>query len=168
MRSLKIISVLLAVAILFSCAAPPAIAPDAPPAAGMGRLVLYYPAYAFSDPALLFRKDKLDIGVASAHDCLLESGSYLVRDVAAGKQIIAISRCGALSTSRGAVYVTAGQTYYIRIMPYDSSITGIISGYPSEVVEPDAKPHTGPVEIKNMDAATALADIQSLKRVTGN
>ncbi len=85
--------------------------------------------------------------------CKLKSGSYLVKEIAPGKQSIAVLFCGMPGVSHLYMKAVAGETYYIRITPYDSSFTGIISGYPSENIPTDTPVHKQSSVIKNQDGS---------------
>lgn len=148
----------------------------APLPEGKARVVLYYPG------KFIGSDGRLQIVFDTVKSCQLNSESYLVKDVPAGEKNIAISFCGMPKISYVKLIAVAGERYYIRILPYDSSVTGILSGYPGESVPetqpfvprqaathnqpvipaPPAADHKGPFLIERVDEAAALEVLSSM------
>jgi hypothetical protein len=122
----------------------------------MAQLVIFYP-----NP-LIGTGSPVQVRIQDMGWCELKSGSYIIRNAAPGNQIIAFSMCGSAVISRAALKVSPGERYYIQVTPYDSSLLGVMSDYPSENVPPNSPPHKEPLEIKRVDEGTALQKLQSL------
>jgi hypothetical protein len=162
----RILGVML-VLLLAACSSPdPMLAAlrDTRPAPGAARLVIYYPA------KIVGSDGRVEVKFGEDQACLLDGGSYLVRDVMPGKQQIGFSFCGIRGISYLQINVATGMKYYIRVQPYDSSITGVLSGYPTEYVpenEPE-KIHKGPFQIERIDEPDALSELKSMKYISRN
>jgi len=122
----------------------------------MARMVILYPA------PIIGSNGMVQIKGNDARSCDLKSGSYAVRDIAPGDETLVFSFCGIPAISALRLKAVAGQKYYIRIRPYDSSFRGILSGYPSEYVPPGAPAHKGPFAIERLDEPQALSELRSL------
>jgi hypothetical protein len=181
----RLFALLAAFASLAGCASgddPGSRALHAPVPEGMARLVIFYPGKVIGSDG------RLQITFDAFKSCHLDSGGYLVRDLSPGDKTIAISFCGMPGVSYLKLYAVEGEKYYIRVVPYDSSFTGILSGYPSEAV-PEAPPashkgssgkssapsvepapapegqppHKGPFLIEREEEAAALKALSSLQ-----
>lgn len=135
---------------------------DAPLAAGTARLIVYYPGKVIGTDGAL----RITMNENNRQACDLRPDGYLVNDIPAQPQALAFSFCGMRGISLLHLEPTAGEKYYIRIKPYDSSLTGMLSGYASEYVPPNAPPHGGPFTIERVDEASALKELKGF--VPGN
>jgi hypothetical protein len=143
-----------------SSAPDPALAGlrDTAPRAGMARIVVFTPPY-------IIGGDILSVELNGVASCGLRPGTFLVREVEPGEEHLKFSFCSMAATPPYSVTAVAGKTYYIRVTPYDSSMTGILSGYPHENGPYDAKPHTGTFEVTFLKEPEALAELAKLKKV---
>jgi hypothetical protein len=131
---------------------------DTPLPPGTARLVIAYPSkVAGTDGAM-------HVDLDGMQSCELPAGNYLVKDVPAGEKTVGMTFCGLPGISYLKLNAVAGQRYYVQVLPYDSSFTGMLSGYPSEYVPKDAPPHKGPFLIEAQDEAVAFEALRSLHR----
>ena len=130
----------------------------APVAAGDARLVLFYP------PKSVGTDGDIDVGLNGNEACRLAPGTYWVGSAPAGNILLRLTYCGMPGVTRASVTADAGQTYYLRITPYDSSLTGIWSGYPSENVPDGADAHQGPFHIIRVGEAAALKELEGYRQ----
>jgi hypothetical protein len=150
-------------AMFAACASPPDPAVTAlhtPAQPAVARVVVLYPAPVMGSNGMV------QVKWNDTQSCDLESGSYLIREVVPGEEVIAFSFCGIAGTSRFNLKADEGKTYYIRILPYDSSFRGIVSGYPTEFPPKTQSPpllDRGPFKIERINEAEAFKELKSLK-----
>lgn len=152
------LSVTLLVFLCAGCSHPLPLSPalQAPLKPDWARLVILYPA------PIMGSNGMVQVKYNARQSCDMEAGSYIVRDVIAGDTTLAFSFCGLPGISKLDLKTIAGQTYYMRILPYDSSVRGMISGYPSEFPSPAIPVSKNPFKIEQLDAATAREAIKTM------
>ena len=124
---------------------------------GHARLIVYMPKrYVGTGNGIQFELDGKRV-------CDLQAGEYFVREITPLTHDFSFSYCGTRNLTHVTLLAQEGHKYYLRVMPYDSSLTGRLSGYPTDVVEPGEDAHiNGPFQVKQVDEATALKALESL------
>ena len=96
------------------------------PQPGMAKLVVFYPySYTWSGTVA----DVKDSG----QGCRLKSGSFILRDIAPGKQTVSVTQCNGNEISTFILIARAGRKYYLQVIPNDKSVAGRLAQYNSNV-----------------------------------
>jgi hypothetical protein len=99
------------------------------PKEGMAKLAVYYPT------SRIWSGTVADVTVEGAEACRLRSGSFMLRDIPPGKTPVFISLCNGNGVTRMMLYADAGQTYFLQVVPYDKSVSGLIAGHGLQMTE---------------------------------